>query len=154
MKKIKQLVEQVRLSYKENEDMIIDATVQAHRYFSKIVFFVFLAYFLIISITDYALWKTFNKQHIYDFVFIGFAVVNWIIFLKPMIPRKRIMMVGDITVFVMLVLLAAGRSMGSGYVSYTLAVCTATATIVLSLNPIHYTLMAFITISSILQTKQ
>ena len=59
MKKIKQLVEQLRSSYNENEEMVIDATVQAHRYFSKIVFFVFLAYFLVISITDYSLWKTF-----------------------------------------------------------------------------------------------
>ena len=145
MKKMKQLVEQIRLSYNENEEMIIDATVQAHRYFSKIVFFVFLAYFLIISITDYALWETFNKQHTYDFVFIGFAMVDWIIFSKVMIPRKKITITGDIAVLIMLVLLAAGRSMGGGYVSYTLAVCTATATIVLSLNPIHYTVIAFIT---------
>ena len=55
MKKIKELIGQIRQSYQENEDMIIDATMQAHRYFSKIMFFVFLVYFLIISITDYAL---------------------------------------------------------------------------------------------------
>ena len=144
MKKIKQLVEQLRSSYNENEEMVIDATVQVHRYFSKIVFFVFLAYFLIISITDYALWKTFNTQHLYDFGFIGFSIVNWIIFSKPMIPRKKIIIIGDIAVLIMLILLAVGRSMGGGYVSYTLAVCTATATIVLSLNPIHYTIIAFI----------
>lgn len=34
--------------------------------------------------------------------------------------------------------------MGGGYVSYTLAVCTATATIVLCLNPIHYSILALI----------
>lgn len=144
MKKIKQLVERLRSSYNENEEMVIDATVQTHRYFSKIMFYVFLAYFLVISITDYVLWKTFNTQHFYDFVFIGFSIVNWIIFSKPMIPRKKIILIGDISVLIMLILLAAGRSMGGGYVSYTLAVCTATATIVLSLNPIHYTIIAFI----------
>ena len=145
MKKIKELIGQIRQSYQENEDMIIDATMQAHRYFSKIMFFIFLVYFLIISITDYALWKTFNKQHIYDFVFIGVAIVDWIIFSKPMVPRRKVTITGDIFVLIILVLLAGGRSMGGGYVSYTLAVCTATATIVLSLNPMHYTLFAFIT---------
>ena len=144
MKKMKQLVEQLRSSYKENEEMVIDATAQAHCYFSKIVFVVFLAYFLVISITDYVLWKTFNTQHLYDFVFIGFSIVNWLIFSKTMIPRKKIIIVGEINVLIMLILLAAGRPMGGGYVSYTLAVCTATATIVLSLNPIHYTIIAFI----------
>ena len=144
MKKIKQLVEQLRSSYTENEEMVIDATIQTHHYFSKVVICVFLVYFLIISITDYALWKTFNRQHLYDFLFIGFAVVDCIIFSKPVIPRKKVVMIGDIAVFIMLLILAVGRSMGSGYVSYTLAACTATATIVLSLNPIYYTLITFI----------
>lgn len=144
MKKIRQLVERLRSSYNENEEMVIDATVQAHRYFSKIVFFVFLAYFLVISITDYALWKTFNTQHLYDFVFIVFSIVNWFIFSKSIIPRKKVIIVGDIAVLIILIFLAAGRAMGGGFVSYTLAVCTTTATIVLSVNPIHYTTIAFI----------
>ena len=144
MKKIKQLVERIQLSYIENQDMIIDATVQTHRYFSTIVFWVFLFYFFLISITDYVLWKTWNKQHMYDFLVVGVATVNWIIFSKPMISRKKVLIMGDMFVLIMLILLAAGRAMGGGYVSYTLAVCTATATIVLCLNPIHYSFLAFI----------
>ena len=38
--------------------------------------------------------------------------------------------------------------MGGGYLSYTLAVCTATATIVLCLNPIHYSFFALIAMFS------
>ena len=144
MKKIKRLSERIHSSYIENKDMIIDATIQAHCYFSSIVFFVFLFYFLLISITDYALWKTWNRQHLYDFVVAGVAVVDWIIFSKLMVSRKKVLIMGDIFVLIMLIVLAAGMAMGGGYVSYTLAVCTATATIVLCLNPIRYSVLALI----------
>ena len=144
MKKMKRLIEKVHSSYIENQDMIIDATAQAHRYFSSIVFWVFLFYFLLISITDYALWKTWNQQHLYDFIVAGVVAVNWVLFSKAKISRKKVIITGDIFVLIMLILLAAGRAMGGGYVSYTLAVCTATATIVLCLNPIHYSILAFI----------
>ena len=146
--KIKRLIERIRSSYIENQEMIIDATIQTHRYFSSIIFFVFLLYFLLISTTDYVLWKTWNKQHLYDFVFTGVAAVNWIIFSKPMISKKKVLIIGDIFILIMLILLAAGRSMGGGYVSYTLAVCTTTATIVLCLNPIHYSFFALIAMFS------
>ena len=148
MKKMKRLTERIRSSYIYNQDMIIDATVQTHRYFSSIVFWVFLFYFLLISTTDYILWKTWNKQHLYDFVVIGIAAVNWIIFSKSIISRKKVLIMGEVFVFIMLILLAAGRSMGGGYVSYTLAVCTTTATIVLCLNPIHYSFFALIAMFS------
>ena len=148
MKKMKRSAERIRSSYIYNQDMIIDATVQTHRYFSSIVFWVFLFYFLSISTTDYILWKTWNKQHLYDFVVIGIAAVNWIIFSKSMISRKKVLIIGEVFVFIMLILLAAGRSMGGGYVSYTLAVCATTATIVLCLNPIHYSFFALIAMFS------
>ena len=112
------------------------------------MFWVFLFYFLLINITDYALWKTWNTQHLYDLVVAGVAAINWIIFSKPMISRKKVLIMGDIFVLIMLILLAAGRSMGGGYLSYTLAVCTATATIVLCLNPIHYSFFALIAMFS------
>jgi len=48
----------------------------------------------------------------------------------------------------MLILLAAGRALGGGYVSYTLAVCTSVATVVLSLNPGHYSLIVLIAMLS------
>ena len=148
MKKIKRLTERIRSSYIYNQDMIIDATVQTHRYFSAVVSGMFLFYFLLISITDYALWKTWNNQHLYDLVIAGVAAINCIIFSKPMVSRKKTLIVGDVFVLIMLILLAAGRSMGGGFVSYTLAVCTATATIVLCLNPIHYSFFALIAMFS------
>ena len=148
MEKIKRLAERIRTSYIENQDMIIDATAQTHRYFSGIVFWVFLFYFLLISITDYILWKTWNRQHLYDFVVAGMAAVNWIIFSKSRISRKKVLIMGEFFVLIMLILLAAGRSMGGGYVSYTLAVCTTTATIVLCLNPIHYSFLALMAMFS------
>ena len=145
MKKLKHLVDRIQLSYTENHDMIIDATTQAHRYFSSIVFWVLLFYFLLISITDYTLWKTWNKQHLYDLAVVGVAAINILIFSKPIISRKKVLITGNISLLIMLIFLAAGRSMGGGYISYTLAVCTTTATIVLCLNPLHYSLLAFIT---------
>ena len=142
MKKLKRLTERIGSSYTENKDMIIDATVQAHRYFSSIVFWVFLFYFCLISITDYALWKTWNTQHLYNFVVAGIAAINCFVSFKIGILRKKFLVYGNIFVLILLILLAAGRSLGGGYVSYTLAVCTATATIVLCLNPIHYVFFA------------
>jgi len=144
MKKIKRLAEWIQSSSLENRDAVIDATAQTHRYFSSIVFVVFLCYFLLISATDYALWGRWNKQHLYDFIIAGAAAVNWFVFSKPRIPRKKLLIAGDCSVLIMLILLAAGRSLGGGYVSYTLAVCTTTATIVLVLNPLHYSLLALI----------
>lgn len=144
MKKIKRLAEWIRSSHRENRDAVIDATAETHRYFSGIVFFAFLFEFLLISITDYALWRTWNGQHLYDLVVVGVAAVNWIIFSKPLIAREKFLAAGNGFVLVMLIVLAAGRSLGSGYVSYTLATCTAVATIVLCLNPSHYCFFALL----------
>ena len=147
-KRIQRLTRKIRTLFNENLDMTIDATVQAHRYFSSIVFFVFLSYFLLISMTDYVLWRTWNEQHLYNFVIAGIAAVNRILYSKPhskpLIPKDKILTAGNCFVLIMLILLAAGRSMGGGYISYTLAVCTTTATIVLVLNPLHYSILALI----------
>ena len=148
MKKIKGLLKRVRLSCTENRDAIINATMQAQRHFSAVVFFTFLLYFLLISTTDYALWKTWNNQHLYSLVIAAVAAVNRIVFSKPLIARKHVLLGGDCFVLILLLLLAAGRSMGGGYVSYTLAVCTAAATTLLSLNPIHYSLLALVAMCS------
>jgi len=153
MKKIKRLAEWIQSSSLENRDAVIDATAQTHRYFSSIVFVVFLCYFLLISATDYALWGRWNKQHLYDFIIAGAAAVNWFVFSKPRIPRKKLLIAGDCSVLIMLILLAAGRSLGGGYVSYTLAVCTTTATIVLVLNPLHYSLFAVNIINLVARRK-
>ena len=148
MNKIRRLTEHIRSCVTENQDIVTDATIQAHRYFSSIIFFAFLFYFLLISITDYALWGTWNRQHLYDFIIMGIAAANRLLFSKSILPREKLPSVGNAFLLLLLLLLAAGRSMGGGYVSYTLAVCTAGATIVLCLNPIQYTLFALIAMCS------
>lgn len=124
--------------------MIIDATVQTHCFFSAIIFFTFLAYFVLISMTDYVLWGTWNKQHLYTLVIAGAAGLNWILYLKPILSRDKVLAITNCFILIMLISLAAGRSMGGGYISYTLAVCATVSTIVLSLNPSHYCLLALI----------
>lgn len=139
---IKQWAEQIQLSYNKNRDMIIDATLQVHRVFSGVVFFLLLFYFILIIMTDYVLWKTWNQQHLYILLISAVVGANWLIHRKPLFSRDQTQGAANCFILILLLSLAAGRAMGSGYVSYTLAVCVSVSTIVLCLNPVHYSLLA------------
>lgn len=148
MIKIKRWSEQIQLSYMKNRDMVIDATLQVHRVFSGVVFLILLLYFILISTTDYMLWKTWNNQHLYVLLIAGVAVVNWIINLKPIFSRDKTLGIANCFILILLILLAAGRAMGGGYLSYTLAVCVSVSTIALCLNPRDYSCIALIAMIS------
>lgn len=148
MKKIKRWVQQIHFSKVENRELISDATIQAHRFLSGIMFVTFLLYSILITVTDYVLWGTWNSQHLYTLFLATVAGVNWIIYAKPVVSKNNVTVTANIFLLIVLVALAAGRSMGGGYVSYTLAVCASVATIVMNLNPSHYSLLALIAMIS------
>lgn len=95
-------------------------------------------------IAYYSAWGEWNQPALFGLVVAGAAAVNWLLHRKPFLPRKWTIPAGNCFLLALLLLLAVGRVLGGEFVSYTLAICTAMSTVVLSLHPLYYSLCALL----------
>ena len=142
IRRVKAFFQYIRISSQKHNDRIIDATMLAQIWFCGTVSLVYFGYTLIMVFMEHVVWKTWAPETLYGLAVAGVAAVSWLMFKSRILPRKYTIPVSNGVLFLLLILLAVARGMGGSYLSYGLAACTAVATGMLDLNPLHYRLFA------------